>query len=136
MAVMPARTVGVAIERDPDTVYQYVSNPCHLPDWAPGLAKSVREEDGNWIVETAGGEVRITFVPPNDFRIADHRVSADGGLDVINPVRVLPNGDGAEVLFTVFQLEGMADEQFQRDVATVESDLQTLKGRLEGGAQP
>jgi len=46
-------------------------------------------------------------------------------------MRVIANGDGAEVLFTLFQSPGVADDQFRRDVELVESDLQTLKGLLE-----
>jgi hypothetical protein len=135
MVLMHARTVSVSVLRDPDAVHEYLSDPRNLPDWAPGFAKSVREEGGGWVVETADGTVRIAFVPDNRLGVVDHRVTGEGGLDVLNPMRVIANGDGAEVLFTLFQPAGMADARFQRDLGLVESDLQTLKRVLEGGGR-
>jgi len=112
-------------------VYEYISDPRNLPDWALGFAKSVREEEGGWVVDTADGTVRIAFVPDNRLGVVDHQVTGDGGLNILSPMRVIANGDGAEVLFTLFQSPGVADDQFRRDVELVESDLQTLKGLLE-----
>jgi hypothetical protein len=43
----------------------------------------------------------------------------------------VPNGSGSEVLFTVFRQPGMSDENFAKDTAMVEQDLQTLKLVLE-----
>ncbi len=128
---MPARTVSVSVARHPDAVYEYIRDPRNLPDWASGFAKSVREEGGGWVVETADGTARIAFVADNKLGVVDHRVTGVGGLDVLNPMRVIANADGAEVLFTLFQPAGMADQAFQRDLGLVASDLQTLKRVLE-----
>jgi hypothetical protein len=46
-------------------------------------------------------------------------------------MRVVTNGTGSEVLFTMFQLPGMSDHQFAEDVAMVARDLQSLKVVLE-----
>jgi hypothetical protein len=46
-------------------------------------------------------------------------------------MRVLSNGSGSEVVFTLFQLPEMSDEQFAEDTAMVERDLKTLKNVLE-----
>lgn len=59
-------------------------------------------------------------------------VTDDAGLDVVNPMRIIANSDGAEVLFTLFRPRDMADNEFQRDVGFA-ADLQTLKRVLEGG---
>lgn len=40
-------------------------------------------------------------------------------------------GEGSEVLFTLFQLPGMSDEQFAKDAAMVEADLRMLKTVME-----
>ncbi len=135
MTTSSAHTVSVSIERDPVAVYDYIHDPRSLPSWAPGFAKSVREEGGHWLVETEAGTVGIAFAPDNPHGVLDHRVTGDGGLDDVNPMRVIANGDGSEVLFTLLQPAGVADDRFQRDVGLVESDLQTLKRVLEGGAR-
>lgn len=127
----PAHTLSVSIDRDPGSVYRYVSDPRNLPAWAPGFAMAVREDPGGWVVETAGGTVRIAFVADNTLGVADHRVTDDQGSSTLNPMRVIANGQGAEVLFTLFQPPDIADDQFQRDLGLVKSDLQTLKRELE-----
>jgi len=127
----PARTVSISVDCDPRTAYRYVTDPRTLPDWAPGFARSVREDGTAWYVETPTGDVRVDFVVANDLGVADHRVTDGAGLDVWNPMRVLGNGTGAEILFTVFRRDGMSEEEFQRDLGLVQSDLSTLKRRLE-----
>jgi hypothetical protein len=46
-------------------------------------------------------------------------------------MRVLPIGSGSEVIFTLFQVPDMSDEQYAEDAELVERDLQTLKSTLE-----
>ena len=64
----------------------------------------------------------------------DHVVTLPDGQTFNNPMRVVPNGAGSLVTFTLFRQEGMSDADFARDVGMVESDLQTLKRVL--GAIP
>jgi hypothetical protein len=46
-------------------------------------------------------------------------------------MRVLPNGEGSEFVFTLIRRPGMSDGEFARDKAAVENDLKTLKDLLE-----
>jgi hypothetical protein len=52
------------------------------------------------------------------------------GETVTNPLRVVPNSDGAEVVFTLFQRTGMTDDELARDEAAVRRDLETLRAIL------
>ena len=61
-------------------------------------------------------------------------VTLPDGQTFNHPMRVVPNGAGSLVTFTLFRQEGMSDADFARDVGMVESDLQTLKRVL--GAIP
>jgi hypothetical protein len=128
--VWRSTTLSVSIERPPRDVYAFVSNPENLPKWAAGLGRSVRRAGGEWIVEMTDGPVRFEFVAPNEHGVLDHYVRAPG-LEVLNPMRVVANGSGSEVLFTVFQLPGMSDEKYGEDVRLVEADLRTLKKMLD-----
>lgn len=47
-----------------------------------------------------------------------------------NPVRTIAHPDGAEIIFTIRQLD-LSDEAFDRDAAAVGDDLDTLKCLLE-----
>ena len=131
-AVLRSRTLSISIQRPPGHVYAFVSNPENLPKWATAFCRSVRKSEGEWIVETPAGPMRIKFVGQNAFGVLDHSVSATPGLEILNPMRVVPNGSGSEVIITLFQLPHMTDEQYAEDVSLVERDLRTLKSILEG----
>lgn len=129
--VLRSKTLSVSIERPPRDVYGFVSNPENLPEWAEGLSRSVRKAKGEWIVETAAGPMSFRFVGPNEFGVLDHYVSPTPGLEILVPMRVVANGSGSEVIFTVFQLPNTSEEKFAEDVRLVERDLKTLKDVLE-----
>jgi hypothetical protein len=112
-------------------VYAYVSDPKHIPDWAPGLGQGVEEVDGDWFVETGMGRVKVVFVPPNDYGVLDHEVTFPTGEVFLNPVRVVPYGDGCEIAFTVRRMAGVSDADFTRDVAAVTADLARLRRILD-----
>jgi hypothetical protein len=76
------------------------------------------------------GEVEVTFVGPVELGILDHDVTLPDGSVVRNPMRVLQNDDGSEVVFTVFQLDGTSDADFEHDVALVRADLGRLRDTL------
>lgn len=135
MTTHAAITISVSINAPPETVYAYASDPTHLPSWAPGFARSVRRDGHRWIVETREGSVLVEFAGPNDFGVLDHRVCNDDGLDFESRMRVVSNGDGSEVLFTLFRSDGMAADAFEADRLAVESDLHRLKEVLEGRSQ-
>lgn len=132
-----AHTVSVTIAVDPKTAYAYASNPANLPAWAPGFVKSIAQQGSRWIAQTTLGDITFRFAPPNDFGVLDHEVQLPGGT-FHNPMRVIPNGTGSEVLFTLLQLPGTSDEQFQQDRDTILADLNTLRTVLEqrAGAPP
>jgi hypothetical protein len=46
-------------------------------------------------------------------------------------MRVVPNGEGSEFVFTLIRRPEMSDDQFAKDKAAVENDLKTLKELLE-----
>jgi hypothetical protein len=129
--IFPSRTLSISIDRPPSEVYDFISNPENLPKWAAGLCKSVRKTNAGWIVETPQGPMKISFAEKNDFGILDHYVDPAPGVEVYMPIRVLPNGSGSEVIFTIVRSPDMSDEKFAEDVGLVERDLMALKNALE-----
>ena len=94
--------ISTTIDRRADDVYAFASDPRNLARWASGLANGVVEShDGAWVVESPMGRVTVAFAPPNPFGILDHRVTLPSGETVDNPMRVIPNADGCDVVFTV-----------------------------------
>lgn len=124
--------LGVRVARPADAVYAYVSDPEHLPVWAPGLGSSVEQVDGQWFVEQAEGRARVTFAPQNPFGVLDHEVVTASGLVVHVPVRAIPDGEHAcDVVFTLRRAPGMSDADLARDEGLVRADLDRLRDLLE-----
>ena len=130
-SILRSKTLSIFIERPVGEVYGFVSNPENLPKWARGLGRSVRKSDADWIVDTPQGPMKVRFVERNDFGVLDHYVSPAPGVEVYAPMRVLANGSGSEVIFTLFRLPDMSDQKYAEDVGLVEQDLRTLKEILE-----
>ncbi|MEN3537393.1 SRPBCC family protein [Microbispora sp. ZYX-F-249] len=126
-----SRHISERIDRPADEVYEYASDPANLPTWAPGLGEAVENVDGQWFVQTPSGRVGFAFVERNAYGVLDHEVTLPSGEVVYNPMRVIPDGDGCEVVFTLRRLPGVSDEDFARDAGLVQADLTRLKQVLE-----
>jgi hypothetical protein len=131
MSEWRVKHISISIGRPPADVYAFAVEPSNLPKWASGLAGGIRQVDGEWVADSPMGEVRVAFAPRNALGVLDHDVTLPTGDTVHNPVRVLPNAAGSEVVFTLFQLPGVADDKLDEDARTVTQDLQTLKKVLE-----
>jgi hypothetical protein len=128
MPTMKSRTLSVTIERPWQDVYDYASNPANMHHWAAGLGSDFGRDGDEWVLRDPGGKpVRMRFAERNGFGVLDHDVFA-GGPPVHIAMRVVPNGDGAEVTFLLLQTPGMTDAEFERDAGAVMRDLEALKG--------
>jgi Polyketide cyclase / dehydrase and lipid transport len=120
-----------SIDRPADEVYEHASDPANLPEWAPGLGTSVEKVGEEWFVETSMGRVGFASVERNDHGVLDHDVTLPSGETTHNPMRVVRDGTGSEVVFTLRRLPNMTDEEFARDAEAVADDLARLKRLLE-----
>jgi len=123
--------ISVSINRPADQVYEFASNPENLPQWAAGLSGSIKNVNGDWIAKSPMGRISIEFAERNKFGILDHDVTLPSGAKVYNPMRVLPNNDGSELIFTLYQRPDMSDRMFDEDAKEVARDLEKLKILLE-----
>ena len=125
------RHISVAIERSPVDVYAFAAEPTNLTQWAAGLSGSLALVDGEWVSESPMGTVKIRFVERNELGVLDHDVVLPSGESVHNAMRVIPNGEGSEVVFTLFRRPEMSDAEFTADADAITRDLSTLKALLE-----
>ena len=124
--------VSITIGRSPADVYAFASDPRNLPRWAAGLAGSDPKSEGDaWVTDSPMGKIRITFVEKNPYGVIDHDVRLESGVTVHNAMRVIPNGAGSELIFTLIRRPGVSDQKLAEDRAAVEKDLRTLKALLE-----
>lgn len=126
-----ARHISVSINCRAARVYDFASDPKNLPRWAAGLSGSIRKVGRDWIAQSPMGRVKIKFAGKNRFGILDHDVTLPSGEKVRNHMRVLPNNDGSEVVFTLYRRPGRTDRMFAKDANAVAKDLQSLKTLCE-----
>jgi hypothetical protein len=131
MITMTARIVHTSIARDWREVYAFMADHEKMPLWASGLSSGLVRDGDEWIAPGPLGNARVRFAPDNEFGVVDHLVILQDGTEVHNALRVVPNGDGAEVMFTLLKQPSMNDEQFAADASWVEKDLAALKSILE-----
>ena len=132
MTILPARIIHIGIARPWRDVYAFAANPENMKLWASGLSSGLVREGDYWVGDGGPiGKVHVRFAPENPFGIVDHVVTMDNGLVVENPLRIVANGDGAEVMFTLLKRPNLDDAGFEADAAHVLKDLQALKALLE-----
>ncbi|MEW6312427.1 MAG: SRPBCC family protein [Pseudomonadota bacterium] len=129
--MLESKTISVSIQCPPPQVYQFSANPENLPQWASGLGTAITIIDGTCVAQTSQGVVKIRFAPPNDFGILDHYVTLPSGQEIYAPLRVIANGTGSELIFTLFRQVEMSAQQFHDDAEWAMRDLTTLKQLLE-----
>ncbi|ANI78490.1 polyketide cyclase [Sphingobium sp. EP60837] len=131
--MLPARTYSISINREWQALYEAIWRPEVFPKWASGLAESdLRQEGDQWFADGPEGPISIRFTPHNDCGVMDHFVDTGDGQEIHVPLRVIQNGDGAEVMLTLFRQPGMDDEMFARDAKWITRDLRALKNFITG----
>jgi hypothetical protein len=130
-----SKHISIVIERSPSDVYNFASRPENMPKWAAGLSGSMRKEGNDWISESPMGKVKVRFAEENNFGVIDHDVTLENGKTFHNPLRVIKNNQGAEVVFTLFRQPEMTDQEYNRDAEMVSKDLAKLKSILEGSSK-
>ncbi|MDF3831476.1 SRPBCC family protein [Cupriavidus basilensis] len=124
-------TLGIDIDLPAAAVSAFLAVPENFQLWASGLGELSRQADGSWIARMPQGAMRVRFTPANPYGIADHYVQPAEGNEIYVPMRVIANGSGATLLFTLFRYPGVTDAQLQADADWVRRDLATLKALLE-----
>lgn len=135
--MLQSKTISIQIHRDYAEVYEFLASPRNLMKWSAGMGPSFDLISGtDWMVERAEGPIVITFAEPNAHGILDHVLTPLEGQPQTVRMRVFPNGAGAEIVYTMFQSEGVSDEQFASDAEWVLSDFGALQSLLEAGDGP
>ena len=124
-----AETRSISIAAPPESVLELVGDARRLPDWAPAFASAVEPDGRDWLIDAGAGRFRVRV-----------RVSPEHGtVDLLRPedlsrgahMRVLHNGDGSELLFTLVFPAGTEDGAIAQQMITVETELRTVRDLCE-----
>ena len=137
MTVTQTCTLAVSIDAPFDAVVADLADPSAHPRWAreffagdavPG------DEPGEVRVQVPmmGGLVRMRVDAVRELGVLDLYLAPEGApYGPAVPIRVLHNGDGADVLFTLSRAPGMPQEAWEAGTASMARELDALKDRLE-----
>jgi Polyketide cyclase / dehydrase and lipid transport len=128
---MRADTRTISIEAPAHRVVAFLEDPGHLPRWAVGFAKAVRQTPDGWVVQTGAGEIGLRIDADARRGTVDFWLSPAPGVEVLAALRVVPRGAGSEFVFTQFQPPDMSDEAFAASVQTLTHELTVLKALME-----
>ncbi len=127
-----SHTITLQIERPYAAVYKFLADPRNFSQWAAVDAATFAPlEDGDWRAMTPSGLLHYRFTPLNGFGVLDHAQFVPGEVPQFNPMRIFPNEEGTELLFTFFMRAGMTTAEFDSTVEWITTDFLTLKSVLE-----
>lgn len=127
-----SRYISIRIHRPAGEVYAFAKDPESFPKWAAGLASGLTRDGERWVAHGPGGDVRVRFSPDNPYGVLDHWVTQPDGTELYMPLRVVANGEGAEVGMVLYRPPTLYDDAaYDRDAAAVARDLARLKALLE-----
>ncbi|QEC49519.1 SRPBCC family protein [Baekduia soli] len=127
-----AETRSISIAAPPEAVLGVVADGGRLPEWAPAFARAARRDGDGWLVDGGAAEFRIRL-----------RVARElGTVDILRPadppsgafLRVLPNEQGSELLFTLLFPGATPEEAVAGQMATVETELEAVRALSEAAA--
>lgn len=137
VAIMRSDTSTVTIYGTAGQVFDFIADPQNLPWWAVGFCRAIRrdgEVPDRWIVTTAQGDLPIRYVTDSALGVIDFYLLPAPGVEAAAFSRVVPNGEGAEYIFTQFQAPGMPDEVFQAQAQALVEELHVLRGLIRARA--
>lgn len=134
MATLETSTLTVTIDAPFERVAADLGDPTTHPEWATEFFAGPTEPagEGEYVVPVPlmGGRARYRVEADPDRGIFDLYLAPVGGeFGPPIPVRLVRNGGGVDVLWTLARLPGMSDEQWEAGLAGMELELQNLQRR-------
>jgi hypothetical protein len=138
MAIHETRTLTVSIDAAYANVAADLADPLSHPAWArrffagPSAASTMPGEVVAQ-VPMMGGPVRYKVDADAAHGIFDIYLAPQGApFGAPIPVRLIRNGDGVDVLWTLSRIPGTPDASWQAGLAAMAEELKALKARHEG----
>jgi hypothetical protein len=136
MSTLETATVTVTIDAPLETVSADIADPSSHLEWATEFFSGSAEDkgDGTWQmnVPRMGGPVLIRIDGDTALGVIDMYLAPVGApFDAPLPIRVIPNGGGSDVLFTLTRFPGQSDQEWTEGLHSMKRELENLKTRHE-----
>lgn len=137
MQVLETKTLTISIDAAYERVAADLADPMTHPEWAYRFfaGPATRASSSNEVlvpVPMMGGTVRYRVDADPDRGLFDLYLAREGeAFGPPIPVRLIRNGTGATVLWTLTRLPDTPDEGWQGAIAAMSEELEAFKSRHE-----
>ncbi len=117
------RSLGIAAT--PAQVLAYLADAENLPGWAPDFAERVSPSGSSWLVVRDDAEFAIDVLVGAGAGTVDFVAAEDHARGLF--ARVLPNGVGSEVVFTLMFAPDVPEGAVTAQMLTLERELAAVR---------
>jgi hypothetical protein len=122
-----SETVTTILDAPQRTVFEYMAEIEHLPEWATEFARELRREGSDYTVVNGLGEFFITLRADPASGVIDMFAGASRDAMAVFPTRAVALPDGRTAYsFTMFQAPDMPDALFEAQHASLQRELANL----------
>lgn len=136
MTIFESRTLTVAIDAPFEKVMSDLADPMTHPEWAKEFFSGSAEKTGDGYVlapvPMMGGTIKFKIQANIVLGILDlYLAPQDSDFGTPLQVRVIRNGDGVDILWTLPRFPGMSDTNWANGLESMSKELLELKKRHE-----
>ena len=124
---------SIRIERGVDEVYRFITDTSKLGLWAQGLRSAAWKPSHTAVGESSAGPIEVCFTEQIDLGICDLSITTPDGQVIECPMRVVRDGTGSEVVFTLPADAIAGPERREQLGAAIAADLNRLRRAIEHG---
>lgn len=128
---MKAKTLNSTIRCSPTQAIEFLSDVQNLPTWHRSFCRSVEKGPEGWRVQTHRSKISVRVLRDDRSGVVDFLFRFAPDFEWLVPTRVLPNGDGSEIILTLIQPDGTSETDYQRHLQWGFEALRELRKKLE-----
>jgi len=122
-----AKTLTASLPQDAQSLFAWVADPENLAQWHSSFCRALRKTDGSYIAESPRGPVPVRFIRDDRSFVIDILTEVVEGIELTNAIRVLSNGEGSEMIWTLVKPDGVSESIFNEQLRWAGSALHNLR---------
>jgi RNA recognition motif-containing protein len=122
-----SKTLTASLPQDAQVLFVWIADPENLAKWHTSFCRSLRKENGSLIADSPRGPVPVRFIRDDRSLVLDLLTEVTEGIELTNAIRILSNGEGSEMVWTLVKPEGISDSVFHEQLRWAGSALQNLR---------
>jgi len=122
-----AKTLTASLPQDAQALFAWIADPENLARWHTSFCRALRKENGSLIAESPRGRVPVRFIRDDRSLVLDLLTEVAEGIELTNAIRILSNGEGSEMVWTLVKPDGISEAIFNEQMRWAGSALQNLR---------